>query len=82
LLGWETGRPDAVNLTAITNHGIVFRSLDTNVAAVDSFGNVTGVGPGKTSIVASYFMAGGRAGQSVTVEGVQPRMTASRLSGP
>lgn len=43
-----------INLTANTNHAITWSSANTNIAVVDINGNVTGVGGGTTSIIASY----------------------------
>lgn len=55
------------NLTANANHAIVWSSADPGIAVVDANGNVTGVGPGTTSIIASYPSLGLTATQSVTV---------------
>jgi alpha-L-arabinofuranosidase len=55
------------NLTANTNHAIIWSSGNTNVATVDVYGNVTGVGPGMTGITAGYPALGLSATLSVTV---------------
>jgi len=59
-----------VNLNAPTNHALAWSSANTNVATVDASGNVTGVGAGDTSIVASYPALGLSATQSVQVVSV------------
>jgi alpha-L-arabinofuranosidase len=56
-----------VNLTANTNHAITWSSANTNVAVVDIYGNVAGVGPGATSIMATYASLGLAATQAVQV---------------
>jgi alpha-L-arabinofuranosidase len=56
-----------VNLTANTNHAIVWISANTNVATVDINGNVSGVASGITSIIASYAALGLSATQTVQV---------------
>lgn len=43
-----------VNLATNSNHSITWSSSNTNVAVVDIYGNVTGVGFGTASIVATY----------------------------
>ncbi|MGA2175983.1 MAG: alpha-L-arabinofuranosidase C-terminal domain-containing protein [Verrucomicrobiota bacterium] len=70
LWGWESGQANPVNLTANTNHAITYSSADANVAVVDAYGNVTGVGPGTTSITANYGSLGLSASQSVRVVGL------------
>ena len=55
------------NLTANANHAIVWSSADTNIAVVDINGNVTGVGLGTTSIIATYASLGLSATQAVQV---------------
>lgn len=65
VLGQQSG--SWVNLTANSNHAIVWSSSNTNVAVVDSSGNVTGVGPGTVNIIASYPALGLAASQSVQV---------------
>ena len=68
VLGQQSG--NWVNLTANTNHAITYASADTNVAIIDSYGNVIGVGSGTTSIVASYSSLGLSATQSLQVVNV------------
>jgi alpha-L-arabinofuranosidase len=63
--GQESG--NWINLTTNANHAITYTSADTNVAVVDSQGNITGVGPGTTSIMATYASLGLSATQSVQV---------------
>ncbi len=65
VLGQASG--NWVNLTANTNHAITWSSANTNVAVVDIFGNVAGVGPGATSIIATYASLGLVATQAVQV---------------
>ena len=55
------------NLTANTNHAIVWSSANTNVVTVDIAGKVTGVASGATSIIASYPALGLSATQAVQV---------------
>ncbi len=59
-----------VNLTANTNHALVWSSANTNVATVDINGNVTGAGAGITSIIATYTSLGLTATQTVQVAAV------------
>jgi hypothetical protein len=68
-----------INLTANTNHAITWSSANTNVAVVDINGNVAGVGPGTTSIIASYASLGLSATQTVQVIYV-PTMLVHRYS--
>lgn len=56
-----------INLTANTNYAITWSSANTNIAVVDVYGNVVGVGPGTTSIIATYVSLGLSATQSVQV---------------
>ena len=56
-----------IDLTANANHAIAFASADTNIAVVDAYGNVTGVGSGTTDIIATYGSLGLMATQSVQV---------------
>lgn len=55
------------NLTANSNHAIVWSSANTNIAVVDAYGNVTGVSFGTTAIVAGYPALGLSATQAVQV---------------
>lgn len=63
-----------INLTANTNHALTFSSADTSVAIVDVNGNVTGTGPGTTSIIAGYPALGLYATQAVQVIYVTPAL--------
>jgi Concanavalin A-like lectin/glucanases superfamily/Alpha-L-arabinofuranosidase C-terminal domain len=65
VLGRQSG--NWINLTANANHAITYASADTNIAIVDSYGNVTGVGSGTTSIIASYASLGLSAAQALEV---------------
>ncbi len=56
-----------INLTTNTNHAITWSSSNTNVAVVDIYGKVTGVGIGTASITASYPALGLSATQTVQV---------------
>ena len=56
-----------INLTTNTNHAITSSSSNTNVAVVDIYGKVTGVGIGTASITASYPALGLSATQTVQV---------------
>ncbi len=50
--GQESG--NWINLTTNANHAITYTSADPSIAVVDGRGNITGVGPGTTSIMATY----------------------------
>jgi hypothetical protein len=63
--GQESG--NWINLTTNANHAITYASADTSIAVVDSKGNITGVGWGTTSIIATYASLGLSATQSVQV---------------
>lgn len=65
VLGEQSG--NWVNLTTNSNHAIIWSSANTNVAVVDIYGNVTGVGLGTTAIIASYPALGLSATQTVQV---------------
>jgi alpha-L-arabinofuranosidase len=65
VLGQESG--NWINLTTNANHAITYTSADPGIAVVDSQGNITGEGPGTTSIVATYASLGLSATQSVQV---------------
>jgi alpha-L-arabinofuranosidase len=67
------------NLTANANHAITWSSANTNIAAVDINGNVSGVGPGTTSIIATYASLGLSATQAVQVIYI-PTMLVHRYS--
>ena len=56
-----------INLTTNANHAITWSSANTNIAVVDVNGNVAGVGPGTTSIIATYASLGLSASQPVQV---------------
>lgn len=64
---WGQQAGNWLNLTTNSNHAIIWSSADTNVAVVDIYGNVTGVGSGTTAIIASYPALGLSATQSVQV---------------
>ena len=55
------------NLTLNPNHAIAWSSANSNIAVVDINGNVTGVGSGTTSIIATYPSLGLSATQAVQV---------------
>ncbi|MGH8025049.1 MAG: alpha-L-arabinofuranosidase C-terminal domain-containing protein, partial [Limisphaerales bacterium] len=65
VLGGQSG--NWVNLTTNSNHAIVWSSSNTNVATVDIYGNVTGVGVGSATITAGYPALGLSASQTVQV---------------
>jgi alpha-L-arabinofuranosidase len=65
VLGQQSG--NWINLTTNLNHALVWSSMNTNVAVVDIYGQVTGVGSGTTSIVVSYPALSLSATQSVQV---------------
>jgi alpha-L-arabinofuranosidase len=73
VLGEKSG--NWFNLTANTNHAIVWTSANTNVAAVDIFGNIVGAGPGISSITAAYPALGLSATESVTVSNAPVTLT-------
>jgi alpha-L-arabinofuranosidase len=64
---WGEMSGNQINLTANSNHALVWFSADTNVAVVDINGNVTGVGAGTANVVASYPARGISATQAVEV---------------
>jgi alpha-L-arabinofuranosidase len=64
---WGQQFTNWVNLTTNSTHSIVWSSANTNVAVVDIYGNVTGVGLGTTAIIASYPALGLSATQFVQV---------------
>ena len=63
--GQESG--NWINLTTNANHAITYTSADTSIVVVDSQGDITGVGCGTTSIIATYASLGLSATQSVQV---------------
>ena len=63
--GQESG--NWINLTTNANHAITYTSADTSIAVVDGQGNITGVGPGTTSIMATYASLGLSVTQSLQV---------------
>lgn len=63
-----------IDLTSNSNHAITWSSANTNIAIVDVNGNVTGVGSGTTSIIASYPALGLSATQSVQVLFIPPSL--------
>jgi alpha-L-arabinofuranosidase len=71
---WGEQSGNWINLTTNTNHAITWSSADTNIAVVDIAGNVTGVGSGTTSILASYPALGLSATQAVQVIYVAPTL--------
>ncbi len=75
--GQESG--NWINLTTNANHAITYTSANTNIAVVDSKGNITGVGWGTTGIIATYTSLGLSATQSVQVVDV-PTALAHRYS--
>lgn len=77
VLGEQSG--NWMNITANSNHALVWSSSDTNVAVVDVYGNVTGVGLGAATITASYPALGLSASQAVQVVFV-PATLAHRYS--
>jgi uncharacterized protein YjdB len=64
---WGQQSGNWINLTANANHAIAWSSANTNVAVVDIYGNVTGVGAGTANIIASYPALGLTATQAVQV---------------
>jgi alpha-L-arabinofuranosidase len=79
LWGWKTGATSPVNLATNSTHAIVWSVADTGIAGVDSSGNVTGVGPGTTTLVAAYGGLGLSATQTVQVIGA-PKALVHRYS--
>ena len=73
VLGQQSGA--LVNLTANSNHAIIWSSSNTNVAVVDVYGNVTGVGLGTATITASYPALGLAASQAVQVVYISATLT-------
>jgi alpha-L-arabinofuranosidase len=61
-----------VNLTANANHALAWSSSNTNVAAVDSAGNVTGLAAGTATITAGYPALGLVSAQVVQVVKISP----------
>jgi alpha-L-arabinofuranosidase len=64
---WGQHSGNWINLTANANHAIMYSSTDPSVAVVNMNGNVAGVGPGTSSIVATYASLGLSAAQTVQV---------------
>ena len=64
---WGRQSGNWLNLTTNSSHAISYASANTNIAIVDINGNVTGVGTGTTSIIASYGSLGLTATQTVQV---------------
>ena len=64
---WGQQSGNWINLTTNANHTITYTSATTNIAVVDINGNVTGVGSGTTSIIATYASLGLSATQAVQV---------------
>lgn len=79
LWGWRTGQAIPVNLATNSNHAITWTAADNTISAVDLNGNVTGVGPGITTITAAYPALGLSVSQTVQVVG-QPRALVHRYS--
>jgi alpha-L-arabinofuranosidase len=69
LWAWQTGQSNPINLATNSNHAVTWRSANAGIAAVDLNGNVTGVGPGTTTITATYDALGLSATQTVQVLG-------------
>ena len=76
---WGQRSGDWINLTANSNHAIAWSSANTNIAIVDINGNVAGVAPGTTGVIATYASLGLSATQSVQVIYV-PTMLVHRYS--
>ena len=64
---WGQMSGNWINLTTNANHAITWASANANIAVVDVYGSVVGVGPGTTSIIATYASLGLSATQSVQV---------------
>ncbi|HEY1663012.1 MAG TPA: alpha-L-arabinofuranosidase C-terminal domain-containing protein [Verrucomicrobiae bacterium] len=64
---WGQQSGNSIDLTANSNHAITWFSSNTNVAVVDDYGNVTGVGLGAVDIIATYPALGLSATQLVQV---------------
>ena len=64
-----------VNLTANSNHAIVWSSSNPGVASVDIYGNVTGVSVGAATITASYPALGLSDSQTVQVVYIPATLT-------
>ncbi len=73
ILGEQSG--SWINLTTNSNHAIIWSSSNTNVAVVDIYGNVTGVGLGAAMITASYPALGLSASQTVQVVYIPATLT-------
>ncbi|MGH7979934.1 MAG: alpha-L-arabinofuranosidase C-terminal domain-containing protein, partial [Limisphaerales bacterium] len=73
VLGGQSG--NWINLTANSNHAIIWSSSNTNIAVVDIYGNVTGVGLGTATITASYPALGLSASQNVRVVYIPATLT-------
>ena len=67
VLGQKPGLTNWISLTTNSNHAITWFSADPDIATVDGNGDVAGVGPGTTSIIATYAALGLSATQSVQV---------------
>ncbi len=64
---WGQQSGNSINLATNSNHSIIWCSSNTNVAVVDLYGNVTGVGFGTAEIIAAYPALGLSATQLVQV---------------
>ncbi|MGH7942576.1 MAG: alpha-L-arabinofuranosidase C-terminal domain-containing protein [Limisphaerales bacterium] len=73
VLGGQSG--NWINLTANSNHAIIWSSSNTNIAVVDIYGNVTGIGLGTATITASYPALGLSASQNVRVVYIPATLT-------
>jgi alpha-L-arabinofuranosidase len=71
VLGQKPGSTNGIDLTTNSIHAIAWSSADPSIAAVDGDGNVTGVAPGTTHIIAAYPALGLSATQAVQVVGPQ-----------
>jgi hypothetical protein len=79
LWAWQTGQSNPINLATNSNHAITWAAANAGIAAVDLNGNVTGIGPGTTSITGTYGALGLSATQTVQVLG-QSRTLVHRYS--
>jgi alpha-L-arabinofuranosidase len=67
VFGQQAGPGSLINLSDNASYGITYASLNPSIAAVDGSGNVTGIGSGTTSIIATYAALGISATQAVQV---------------
>lgn len=76
---WSYRQTTPINLATNSVQVITWSSANTRIAGVDSSGNVTGVEPGTTSIIATYNALDLSATQTVQVIG-QPKALVHRYS--